>query len=53
VGDDGDWAGAIGLVGASIFVAGNFSLLAVSEAPLVGLLPLVFPIVVFGGLGIG
>jgi hypothetical protein len=47
------WAGAIGLVGASIFVAVNFKLLAISESLLVGLLPFVFPIIVLGVLWIG
>jgi amino acid transporter len=47
------WLGAIGLIGASVFVAMNFRLLAISESPFVGLLPLVFPIIALGGLGIG
>ena len=46
------WLGTIGLVGATIFVAMYFKLLATSEAPLVGLLPFVFPAIVFASLGI-
>ena len=47
------WLGAIGLVGATIFVAFYFRLLATSEATLVGLLPFVFPVIVLACLGLG
>ncbi len=47
------WAGAIGLVGATVFVAIHFRLLATSEAGFVGLLPLVFPAIVAVCLGLG
>lgn len=40
------WLGAIGLIGATIFVGVYFNFLATSNAFLVGLLPLVFPLVV-------
>ena len=40
------WLGAIGLVGATIFVGFYFNFLATSNAALVALLPLVFPVVV-------
>jgi amino acid transporter len=46
------WAGAIGLIGATLFVGIYFKLLATSEATLVGLLPLVFPLIVAGCLGL-
>ncbi|WP_158808185.1 APC family permease [Beijerinckia sp. L45] len=47
------WAGAIGLVGATIFVAVYFRLLATNDATLVGLLPFVFPVIVLGCLALG
>jgi amino acid transporter len=47
------WLGTFGLIGATIFVAVYFRLLATNEAILVGLLPLVFPIIVFACLGLG
>ncbi len=47
------WLGAIGLIGALIFVALNFRFLAISQAPIVGLLPFVFPMILLGGFGIG
>jgi amino acid transporter len=47
------WAGAIGLIGASIFVAFNFGFLAISGAVVVSFLPLFFPILVLVGLWIG
>ena len=47
------WLGAIGLVGATIFVALYFKLLATNEAFVVGLLPLVFPAIVLVCLGLG
>ena len=47
------WLGVIGLFGATIFVALYFKLLATSEAPSVGLLPFVFPIIVLFCLGLG
>lgn len=40
------WFGAIGLIGATIFVGLYFNFLATSNAALVALLPLVFPLVV-------
>ena len=46
------WVGAIGLIGATLFVALYFNLLATSETPWVGLLPFVFPIIVAGCLGL-
>ena len=45
--------GAIGLIGATIFVAFYFKLLATNDAPLVGLLPFVFPVIVAATLGLG
>lgn len=47
------WVGTLGLIGATIFVALYFKLLATSEVPLVGLLPFVFPLIVAASLGIG
>ncbi len=47
------WVGAIGLIGATLFVAAYFKLLATSEAPLVGVLPFAFPAIVLAGLGVG
>ena len=47
------WLGAIGLIGATAFVAFHFKLLAISATPLVGLLPLVFPAIVVASLGVG
>ena len=47
------WAGMLGLIGATIFVALYFKLLATSEATLVGLLPLVFPAIVLLCLALG
>ena len=47
------WLGAIGLIGATIFVAIYFKLLAISAAPLAGLLPFVFPAIVLVCLGLG
>ena len=47
------WLGMIGLIGATLFVALYFKLLATSDAPLVGLLPLVFPAIVLVCLGLG
>ncbi len=46
------WLGTLGLIGATIFVATYFKLLATSEAFLVGLLPLVFPAIVLACLGL-
>jgi amino acid transporter len=47
------WAGTIGLIGATIFVAFYFRLLATNDAILVGLLPFVFPLIVGGCLALG
>lgn len=47
------WAGAIGLIGATIFVALYFRLLATNESTLVGVLPFVFPAIVTVCLGLG
>ncbi len=47
------WLGTIGLIGATVFVAAYFKLLATSEAPLVAALPFVFPAIVAASLGIG
>ena len=46
------WAGTIGLIGATAFVALYFRLLATSDSTLVGLLPLVFPVIVIGCLAL-
>ena len=46
------WLGALGLIGATVFVAVYFKLLATNEAFLVGLLPLVFPAIALASLGI-
>ncbi len=40
------WFGTIGLIGATIFVGIYFKFLATSDAALIGLLPLIFPLVV-------
>ena len=45
--------GAIGLIAAGLLVAGNFRLLATSEAPGVAWLPLAYPALVAGGSGFG
>jgi amino acid transporter len=47
------WAGTIGLIGATLFVAFYFRLLATNDAILVGLLPFVFPLIVAGCLALG
>ena len=47
------WAGTLGLVAATIFVALYFKLLATSESTLVGVLPFVFPTIVLVCLGLG
>ena len=47
------WLGTLGLIGATIFVAVYFKLLATNEAFLVGLLPFVFPAIVGASLGVG
>lgn len=47
------WAGALGLIGATIFVALYFKLLATSDSSLVGALPFVFPAIVLVCLGLG
>ncbi len=47
------WVGALGLIGATLFVAAYFKLLATSEAPLVGLLPFAFPAIVAASLAVG
>ena len=47
------WIGAIGLVGATLFVATYFRLLATSDAPFVGFLPFAFPVIVLASLGVG
>ena len=47
------WLGMLGLIGATIFVAFYFRLLATNDATLVGLMPFVFPLIVLGCLGIG
>ena len=47
------WAGTIGLIGATIFVAIYFRLLATNEATLVGVLPFAFPTIVLVCLGLG
>jgi amino acid transporter len=47
------WLGTLGLIGATIFVAIYFKLLATSETTLTGLLPFVFPVIVLGCLGLG
>ncbi len=47
------WVGTLGLIGATLFVAFYFKLLATSEATAVGLLPFAFPAIVFAILGVG
>ncbi len=47
------WAGTLGLIAATIFVALYFKLLATSESTLVGVLPFVFPAIVLVCLGLG
>ena len=47
------WAGTLGLIGATLFVASYFRLLATNDALLVGLLPLAFPVIVLACLGLG
>jgi amino acid transporter len=47
------WLGTLGLIGATIFVAVYFRLLATNETLLVGLLPLIFPCIVAASLGVG
>ena len=47
------WLGTLGLIGATIFVAIYFRLLATNESILTGLLPFVFPVIVLGCLGLG
>ena len=46
------WLGTIGLIGATIFVAIYFRLLATNDSVLVGLLPLAFPAIVLASLGV-
>ena len=46
------WLGALGLIAATVFVAIYFKLLATSDAPFVGLLPWVFPLIVLAALSI-
>ena len=47
------WLGTVGLIGATIFVAIYFRLLATNDSLPVGLLPFVFPVVVLGCLALG
>ena len=47
------WFGMIGLIGATIFVAIYFRLLATNDATLVGILPFAFPLIVLVCLGFG
>ena len=47
------WAGMLGLIAATIFVALYFKLLATNEATYVGVLPFVFPAIVLVCLGLG
>jgi hypothetical protein len=47
------WLGTLGLIGATIFVAIYFRLLATNDSVLVGLLPFAFPVIVLASLAVG